>query len=210
MDTHKVTAKFQLQFLSILHPLDSSLAAHIGARIRSSDNALHYSPLHCERCGHLAVSSRIVRKSLSNNKQSSKQRSQNELPDGQRTASRSIRRTCTRCGHVEYRACPPSPRKTDRRSVTTTPSVIEIEERQMSDSPAQHTESISTAVVHHPEADSKPISREQEQQKKDDKSSRRQKKKAGLQEMLAKEKERRKEREDQARGGGLAAFLTGL
>lgn len=122
MDTVTLTAKYQLDASHILSSVSPALAALHATRAQnsycSSQPYVHpLSPLHCPRCAHLPVTTRVVANSKQRRTRGSKtENAENTI----RPPSRGLRvqRSCAACGYVGVQAV----KRNDINAIETTPS----------------------------------------------------------------------------------------
>ncbi|KAH8118576.1 hypothetical protein DFH11DRAFT_683637 [Phellopilus nigrolimitatus] len=114
MDSDLVSAKFQQTYVATLHSFSPSYAAlHASRNRRSASLGLRHaaSPLHCSRCGHFGVSTRLIhtpnKRTRTNIRMQKDSKHKTVLPTpDQRVSARGKRmcKTCTACGFVDVQA----------------------------------------------------------------------------------------------------------
>ncbi|KAI5124837.1 hypothetical protein M0805_005467 [Coniferiporia weirii] len=232
-----VDTKFQQNYVAALHAFSPTFAALHATRARHSARPVTLSPLHCSRCGHLAVTTRIASVSAS----SRRTRTNTSAGQKRQKYKRVIRRTCTACSFVDstpiaqaMEACTPRPHPASSPEAASlapvsTDRIIHVPATPNSPSPDLSARGDGNgggaglkSEARVPVRDLTPALTPTEPSPGLGRKSNitipvqsgglsKRTKKSGLQEMLARSKEAAKRTKDEGQaGGGLAAFLGGL
>ena len=219
-------AKFKRNFVAALHPVSPGLAAVHATRLRRERLPV-LSPLHCARCGHVSVTTRIVAaqkpRSDSKTRRSSKRENKGVVAPSKRGLHRI--KHCSSCGFTEATRLAVRDEanvnelmaNTSYASITVdkrTGTVANVKDDRKDGESQTELDSESKAQATAKDTGPRPV---QPIQPKSIPSSIRHPpvllKKKGLQDMLARSKAKAKEgKEDNMNKGhgGLAVFLGGL
>lgn len=217
-------AKFKRNFVAALHPVSPGLAAVHATRLRREKLPV-LSPLHCARCGHVSVTTRIVAAQKPRSDSKTRRSSKRENKGVVAPSKRGLHRTkhCSSCGFTEATRLAVRDEanelitSTSYASITVdkkTETVANVNDDRKDGESQTELDSESKAQTAAKDTGPRPV---QPIQPKSISSSTRHPqapfKKEGLQDMLARSKARTKEGKDDNMNkghGGLAAFLGGL
>lgn len=222
-----VDAKFKRNFVAALHTISPGLAATHATRLRREKLSVP-SPLHCARCGHLSVTTRVAaaQNPRSNLRTSHYSKRKNKDVVTTRPSKRGpcITKLCSSCGFSEVMRLAVHTETNIRLANTDLRTNVNERAEAAADLKSNYKENepqderyskSKVSASNAKDSGSRPSRTSQPNTSsssvRQPPASSKKSKKSGLQEMLARSKEKERQTENTTeRHGGLAAFLVGL